>query len=253
MVYPPATQPTNSTNDTASLNTHPTLHNDANGAINDIVAELGRRIDAVSKTRRQAWMASLPGGTTLSGIQAPATTVTGTASNADDDRGPIVNYATSSTNGTDAGHKTTAFNWMRPAWTPEVVFVIQPVDLTSVRIWAALCSGSLGVADPPGHFAGFRFDSSVDTNGNWRAASNDNSGSGLFTDSGIAVTAARTVLGVSLTGTAARFTINGTQVAEHTTDLPGSSQGLGFELRCYNLIAAVRNLKIGHIGSVFSN
>lgn len=41
MAYPPSTLPTNRTNTTPTPDTHPADHNDVNGAINDIVAELG--------------------------------------------------------------------------------------------------------------------------------------------------------------------------------------------------------------------
>jgi len=41
MAYPPATLPTNKTNQTAQLDDHPAMHNALAAAINDIVTELG--------------------------------------------------------------------------------------------------------------------------------------------------------------------------------------------------------------------
>jgi hypothetical protein len=41
MAYPPATLDTDRTNDTVLADTHPEDHNDVNGAVNDVVAELG--------------------------------------------------------------------------------------------------------------------------------------------------------------------------------------------------------------------
>jgi hypothetical protein len=173
------------------------------------------------------------------------------ASNADDADGPFRRYDTGATSGNTAGFNFNNGGLIQTRWQPQLITKLKTASvITSQRIWLGCFTiGAPSVDDPAVHGFGFRYSTAApDTN--WQAWTNDSSGGGTITDTGVAVSADTVYhLAVIATSSSIKFYIstdNGvtfTLVATHTTNLPTSSQGMDYMLDVRTLTAAVRSVK----------
>jgi len=102
-----------------------------------------------------------------------------------------------------------------------VIRVPTPSDTTQ-RFWVGVSTGSAtlrGADDPAIKAAAFRF-STTASDVNWQAFTNDGSGGGTITDTGIAVSTSLVALAIEFLTGSVKFYINGTLVATHSTNLP---------------------------------
>lgn len=166
--------------------------------------------------------------------------------------GQFIEYDTSATINTNSGWISSAFSqsqriyrFIYDAW------IKTGADITSVRYWMGMFSATpMAASDPAVHAAAFRYDTGVDGTAFWRAYTNDAVSTGTVTTGGVAI-AANTAYRLRIvwaTGTATvRFFVNGTNIANHTTDLPTTTQDLGHVEQIQNLAAANKVIRIGGI------
>lgn len=156
--------------------------------------------------------------------------------------------ATAATAGTNFGHAPGS-SGAQFGKNPDLGIRIKTgADVSSVRYWVGWFSADPRSADDPGatHLIGFRFSTDAgDTN--WIAANKD--GTTLkTTDTGVAVTADtkyRFRMVADAVNNAIRFYVNGTLVATHTTNLPGSTTTLNNYTAGQNRAASTRQIRIG--------
>ena len=177
---------------------------------------------------------------------------TGTAATHTDGPDDYVQYtATAATAGTNFGHS---------AGRADAQFGKDPTmgmrikaggDVSSVRYWVGWFSGDPRSADDPAglHLMGFRYSTDAgDTN--WMAATKD--GTTLATtNTGVAVTADtkyRFKMIADSTAGNVKFYINGTLVATHSANLPGSTTTLNQYLAGQNRAAATRQIRVQEYG-----
>lgn len=162
----------------------------------------------------------------------------GSASSEDDVDGPWRKLNTAATTDTTAGYTFNNAGLVQTRWLPQFSTKLKTgASITVQRIWVGFFTDDPTTADPTTHALGFRYDTaSSDTN--WKAYSNDNSGGGTITDTGIAVSADTCYIFAvkAVTTSSVEFYIstdNGATfslVATHTTNLPTSSAGM--DQRC---------------------
>jgi hypothetical protein len=102
------------------------------------------------------------------------------------------------------------------------------VTTLAYRYWIGLTTNAVatqgGSDSPTGHYAMFRY-SSTASDPSWQCVTNDNSGGGTATSSGVAAAQGVTQrFEIFTTASAIIFVIDGVQVCSRTTDLPGSTQ-----------------------------
>lgn len=159
----------------------------------------------------------------------------GSASSEDDADGPWRKLNTSASTDTTAGYNFNNGALVQTRWLPQITIKIKTgTSISNQRIWLGFFGDTTpSTADPAIKALGFRYDTgSSDTT--WKAYSNDNSGGGTVTDTGVTVSTDTTyVFKISVVSTSSvEFYIstdNGvtfTLVATHTTNLPASSGGM---------------------------
>lgn len=122
-------------------------------------------------------------------------------------------------------------------------------SVADVRFWVGLFSADPMTSSTPAiHGVGLRFDTGVDSS-TWKVWSNDGSGSGTSSDSGVAMSANTSyVVEVRVISTSeVEIYINGSLVASVTSDLPESSQKLRAYCQVRNLVASSKDIKIRKI------
>lgn len=189
-----------------------------------------------------------PGLATASTWGMPAALLNATASNDDDATGPYVAHQTGAVSGNATSMRDASMSpasTLQRAWNPEIEIVAKPgATISSIRIWVGVFSGiPNSSADPAEHGAAFRFDTSAGDggNGNWRAWTNDGSGGGTITDTGVDCTGdVGQVFKIIMNASEVEFYIDGLLVATHTTNLPGSTTMLGYNVSCSTLTSAAR-------------
>jgi len=131
---------------------------------------------------------------------------------------------------------------------PEVISYIRTdlSSVTSVRYWCGWASADPAQsATPLSALAAFRYDSTVDTDGNWRAVTSTGNSVAQtsVTNTGIPVTAGgRYRLRVLTTPDVAQFYIDNVLVATHTTNLPPAAATIGWCCFVTTLASARRSI-----------
>jgi len=156
------------------------------------------------------------------------------SANIDNASGPWLRRNTGASVGNTAGFNFNngAFIWVD--WLPQIFTKLMTfTDITSTRIWVgSFSSNPAGSDDPTLDGMGFRF-STVASDTTWQAFTNDNSGGGTITDTGITVslsTAYILVIVVESTSSIKFYIstdvgVSFSLVATHTTNLPTGSIG----------------------------
>lgn len=173
------------------------------------------------------------------------------AASVDDADGPFRRYDTAATNTTTAGVSFNNAALTRTDWLPQISIKLKThTSIAVCNIWAGLLSATPGADDPAQHGAAFRYSTAAgDTN--WKAWSNDGSGGGTITDTGVAV-ATSTLYSFAIvveSTSSIKFYIstdNGVTyslVATHTTNLPTSSQGMDCWLQMQTLENVAKSIK----------
>lgn len=179
-------------------------------------------------------------------------TITAASSaNADSSTGFWLSHATSASSGNVASVVAGADSGVRLEWAPDLSVAFRSgADVSSVRYWVGLFSSSPASSDDPTiHGMGFRYSTNA-SDTTWQAWSNDNSGGGTITDTGVALNTGtafdlRTVAADD--GSAIDFYVSGNWVARHDANLPSAATSLDYGIYVTTLTAATRNIRWGRI------
>lgn len=196
----------------------------------------------------QAWVGWTKDGVALSAFSAITTAGTGSSSS-DTTRGGI-----KWTNGTTTacGWQTTNANRFDASLNPHARFDSKLVDEVNGCWWGGFFSslGSTTAADPAGHFAAFRYRNGTDTN--FQACVKDGTTIAV-TDTGVAFDNGWHDFEVYTFdgGVTWLFYIDGVLVATHTTNVPTTTQSLGFMnyLSAISSSAREHRASYGHVTS----
>lgn len=166
--------------------------------------------------------------------------------------GQFIEYASTAAIDSDAGWLSSAFSQTQRIYRyTHDMWVKTGGAITTSRIWMGMFSATpMAAADPAIHAAAFRYDTVADGTAFWRTYTNDGTTTGTVTvtTTAIAVDTAYRLRIVWAVGTATvRFYINGVNVANHTTDLPTTTQNLGHVEQIRALAAASRIVRIGGV------
>lgn len=192
-----------------------------------------------------------PGAATLTtdGFAA-APTATGTASAADGNDGPFVRYTSAATSGSVAGLNA-ASTVARAAWQPQFVARIRTgASIAAVRYWIGLfVSAPTGSDNPTTNLAAFRYSTAADGTAFWRCCTNSGSDAILnVTTTTVAVTASTAYdLAIRLFSDRVEFWIDGSKVATHTSDLPGSGLNLLWYATVTTLEAVAKAIDLSRV------
>lgn len=195
--------------------------------------------------------ASTPSSFVSKGFQNGPTITDSSDSNADASTGAFLQLNTSSSINNVASVVAGANSGVRFDWQPDLSLGIRnPATITSIRQWFGLFNGAPSASDDPAVSGiGFRFSTSA-SDVNWQAWTNDGSGEGTITDTGIAFndnTGQELRCIVDTGESAVDFYIDGSWVARHTTNLPASTTVLNYGLYVTTLTASARSLRWGRV------
>lgn len=196
-----------------------------------------------------------PGAATLTtdGFAA-APTATGTASAADGSDGPFVRYTSGAVSGNVAGLNSAA-TVARRDWQPGMAARIRTgASIAAVRYWVGLFVSAPTASDNPAtNLAAFRYSTAADGTAFWRCCTNSGGDAILnVTATTVAVTASTAYdLALRLFSDRVEFWINGTKVATHTTDLPGSGLNLSWYVTVTTLEAVAKAIDISRVQVVY--
>lgn len=211
-------------------------------------------VDGIAPVRdwRSAQYLPNPTGTSVQnlGFSSAATLDGNVVDNADDSAGPWLRHTTASTINTVAGMSSPFIVTMR-AWEPIFIARIRvgPV-ISATRIWVGLTSATLdGTSAPNLHFAAFRYTTGTDDSPGamWRCVTGDGSNrTATFGDAPVALSTSDVVLfRIECRATEVEFFINNTHVATIASNLPASTQPLGFQIRVNTTDAAAKIMRWG--------
>lgn len=196
-----------------------------------------------------------PGATTnTTAIGISAITPFADSATADDDAdGPFIRWNTAATTNERAGTEWNNSNLVQTSWLPQIFIKMKTHSSIAVcRIWMGVFSVEPVADDPATHGLGFRYSTAApDTN--WQAWSNDGSGGGTITDTGVAVaTSTDYMFAIKVVSTSSvEFYISTdlgvtyTLVATHATNLPTSTQGLSYWFKIITLENVAKSIKAG--------
>jgi hypothetical protein len=225
--------------------------------------QTGHEDDLLSRHERVTFGITATGGAASFqtwGCAAPTVTTPGAAAaQTDSSTGNQVQISTNTTSGNVAsivpsvGTGTHSRPWLSPLF-----FARMATDstITSLRLVVGMSSADIsGNAGPAstGTYttaagAWFRYDTGVDGTAFWRCVTGSGSNATVTTTT-VAV-AASTVynLTIEFTGnTSVQFRINSAVVATHTTNLPSTSQTMGYQVSVTTLTTAARLLRLNHL------
>lgn len=195
-----------------------------------------------------------PGSTTnLTAIGISAVTPFGDSSNADDDAdGPFIRWNTAASTNAAAGHDWNSASLVRVDWKPQIFNKAKThTSIAVCRIWIGAFSSDPATSnDPAVHGMGFRFSTSASDTA-WQAWTNDGSGGGTITNTGVTVSTSTTYMFVIkvVSNSSVEFYISTdlgssyTLVATHSTNLPTSSTGMNFWFEIVTLENVAKSLK----------
>jgi len=202
-------------------------------------------------TKQEKQICKNPTLTTVSPVGMASPTLDVTITNADDADGPWLNHATTNVSGNKSGVYGASFVMCRRDWLAEFVATVKLVDVTAVRLWVGLVSGSAYETSsaPNIHAAAFRYATDVDGTAFWRCVTI--AGTGASAE--VTVTTVAAAAGVKHTfrimcgAAAVEFYIDDVRVATHATVLPGSATLLTYAVRLITLENVIKNVKWGHL------
>lgn len=194
-------------------------------------------------------------GTTTTAIGISAITPFADSATADDDAdGPFVRWNTAATTNERAGTEWNNTNLVQTSWLPQIFIKMKTHTSISVcRIWVGVFSAEPIVDDPTSHGLGFRYSTAApDTN--WQAWSNDGTGGGTITDTGVAVaTSTDYMFAIKVVSTSSvefyistDLGVSYTLVATHTTNLPTSTQGMNYWFKIITLENVAKSIKASY-------
>lgn len=221
--------------------------------------DLGHVDEAEGGGRRRMWgINQNANATTLNQVgfaTAPTVNSPGAGAAVHNDssgNGQFIEYATGATLNNDAGWISSAFTQTQRIYRyTHDMWIKTGADIANVRYWMGMFSATpMAASDPAVHAAAFRYDTAVDGTAFWRTYTNDavSTGTVTTTTTAIAINTAYRLRIVWAVGTATvRFYVNGVNVANHTTDLPTTTQDLGHIEQVRALAAANKVVRIGGI------
>lgn len=187
------------------------------------------------------------GVTVYGGISAQ--TASGTNSSGTDAKGASANYASAASNPSTAGPSSNS-NLHRRQWEPRLTLKMatgaNSTDIQVCRQWVGFTSGALTTKDSPTteHVAAFRFSTNA-SDTTWHCITCDGASNVTNTDSLVSVAADTAyTMTIDMRSGHVIFMINGAVVADHSTNLPGTSTGLGLTIQTTTLEAVAKNIKV---------
>lgn len=195
--------------------------------------------------------ASLATSFVVKGFQNGPTITASATVNADASTGFFLQHNTSSSSGNVASVVAGTNSGVRFDWQPDLSIAIRtPPTITSIRQWYGLFNGDPSASDDPA-ISGFGFRYSTNASDTtFKAWSNDGTGGGTITDTGVTVngnTAQDLRAIVNSAVNAIDFYIDGVWVAQHTTNLPAATTVLIYGLYVTTLTAGARAIRWGRI------
>jgi len=185
------------------------------------------------------------GVNTFQTVNCTLNTPSGTQSTTDDVEGPWHGFTTGGTSGNSAGIDSDAVTWID--WNPTIIMHMGDcAGTTTRRIWCGLFESTPSASDDPAiDGCGFRYSAGA-SDTNWQAWSNDGTGGGTITDTGVAF-AANTPFKMEMRCTSGQieFYIDDTLEATHSTNLPATSTELSMYFQITTLTNATRAMSIG--------
>jgi hypothetical protein len=202
-----------------------------------------------------------PALATVTSVYSAAPTLTATASNGDTAEGAFLNSSTTAVANNASGLISAAFTLTRFDWNPDFTVRIKTTTATTTtRFWIGLVSASPdgASASPAISMIGFRYDSAAQTTPFWQTITCTSTcvGTGSTTNTTSFAVTTDTIykFRVNCTSTSScDFYINDTFVANHTLDLPASTQNLGYAVRVQTLASSIRGLRTGYINITGKN
>lgn len=191
------------------------------------------------------------GATTFSRIGIPADpNEQGTHSNVDDNNGAWMRWDTNPVAGSVGGFLFGGFDTVRADWESSVVIrMVSPSALNALRIWVGLFGADPSGNDAPTtvHLAAFRYAPPTDTTAFWRCVSGNGATLQVTTTTVTITTATEYLLKIwhDVVNSAWKFYIDGTLVATHQTNIPGTGNNLGAGLLVTTKANAAKNLTFG--------
>jgi hypothetical protein len=117
-------------------------------------------------------------------------------------------------------------------------------SVADVRFWVGMFSAGsnpVNAADPASaHLAAFRYDTSTDGTAFWRCCTKDGTTISVTTTSVAVATDTMYLLWVEMDASEVRFFIDQSLVATHTSNLPGTTTGLGPAVCLTTLVASAK-------------
>lgn len=223
----------------------------------------GHEDELATPLHRRVMSIAAQGGVTYiypDGLDNPTVATTNITAAADDTaNGPGVSWTTTAASGVDAGLITASLGVVQSRWAPQFYAKIttDASAITSTRLAVGLVSADVAANAGPAstgawataHAAIARYDTGVDGTAFWRFVTGDGTTATVTTTTvAIAVnTLYEILIEGNSAGTSYRCWINGTLAATHTTNLPGTSQGMGITARLRTLAASARALRLSRI------
>lgn len=195
--------------------------------------------------------ASLSTSFVTQGFQNGPTITASSTANADASTGFFLQHNTSSSSGNDASVVAGTNSGAEFDWSIDISFGIRtPLTITSIRQWYGMFASTPAASDDPAiEGFGFRFSTNA-SDTTFVAWSNDGTSTGTTTDTGVTVVTNSGYELRAIVDNAVNkidFYINGTWVAQHTTNLPAAGTVLDYGLYVRTLTAAARALRWGRI------
>ena len=194
--------------------------------------------------------------TTVSVVGIIAPTLTVTLATADDADGRWLRHATTNVANNPSGVISALFTIFRRDWEPEYITTIKtdPSAITSVRYWVGMFSANpdliaRGTAATGFHCAAFSFDTGLSDTAFWRCTTSGgvaNTFTTTITTQSIAVNT-KYLMRIVCSTVDIKFYINDVLVATHNTNMPTSTQLLGYGNRVTTLTTAIRYILWGRI------
>lgn len=235
-----ATGGTGATGATGAAATGPTGATGGTGATGAVGTGAGTRI---------VQFVAIPGTTTLKDLGIPVTITSSVgAANADDADGPWVQIGASAIGDADVTSNDT---FAQGRWSPNLTCQLKTTASTAETVFIGMSDVAMTSDDPVGNICGFTMSTTLGHT-NWYCHSNDNSGAGTLTDTGVSygTNTART-LKAALTSTTCECSIGGVVRATNSTNIPSSSANLKVRIQLRATPAATKTLNVGRCGGTF--
>lgn len=232
--------------DGTTINVNATEWNYVDGVTSSIQEQLNARPSAALLTKNVLYYSKTPNANAYNAVGIGAATIEGTQSSISTTAGgEFGNFLTAGTTGSRGGIYSP--NGFYRVQNPDGYLRVYVPAQSVYRVFAGFSSSAVTVVgsdDPAVHGACFIFNPASHTN--WQAFTNDNSGGGSTTDSGVAF-AADTAFEFRIRTSASdvKFYIDGSLVATHSSNLPNSTQTMLFGVGLATLENVAKNIRVG--------